>query len=419
MFIDLVKIYAKAGNGGDGKVNFHREKYITCGGPDGGDGGKGGSIIFIADINLTNLIAFKYQSHFRAANGMPGEDTNCSGKSAEDVVIKVPVGTVIKDFESGGIIADMYEDGFKKVVLRGGKGGRGNQHFATATRRTPCFAELGEKTVERVLQLELKTIADIGLVGYPNVGKSTLLSVMTNAKPKIANYHFTTLFPNLGVLKVYGINYIIADIPGLIEGAAQGQGLGHKFLRHIERVRMLVHIVDISGSEGRDPYEDYLTIRNELNSYEENLTELPEIVVANKIDMLENEQQLQDFEAKIGKSVVGICAITHEGIDKLTKEILKVLPTLPKAEPLHFDPFEYERPDSSAFNIDKLAEDTYKVAGGLVDMLIRKVVLSDPESNRYFQKCLKEQGVMDALKERGAKDGDTIIVGDVEFEMYN
>ena len=419
MFLDIVNIYAKAGNGGDGKVSFHREKYVMCGGPDGGDGGRGGSVIFEADSSLTSLIDFKFKKHFRAENGAPGEGGNCFGKNGQDIVVKVPTGTIIRDKESGGIIADMYLDGEKKVILKGGKGGRGNARFATPTRRTPNFAELGQVTIERNLTLELKTIADVGLIGFPNVGKSTLLSVLTNARPKIANYHFTTLSPNLGVIKAFDKSYVIADIPGLIEGAAKGYGLGHTFLRHIERVRLLVHIVDISGIEGRDPVDDYRAVREELRQYNERLASLPEIVVANKTDLLTEEEAIKRFEQMTGEKVVSISAAAYDNIDALVKQIFSVLNELPPLAPLEFEPFEYAESDPNAFEIKKLEKDTYEVTGGLVEMLIRKVVLSDHESNLYFQNVLKEKGVIDKLKEAGAKDGDTIIVGDVEFELWN
>ena len=419
MFLDIVNIYAKAGNGGDGKVSFHREKYVMCGGPDGGDGGKGGSVIFVADSSLTSLVDFKFKKHFRAENGAPGEGGNCFGKNGKDIVVKVPTGTIIRDKETGGIIADMYSDGEEKVILKGGKGGRGNARFATPTRRTPSFAELGEITVERTLTLELKTIADVGIVGFPNVGKSTLLSVLTNAKPKIANYHFTTLSPNLGVIKAFDKSYVIADIPGLIEGAANGLGLGHTFLRHVERVRLLVHVVDISGIEGRDPVDDYHAIREELKQYNERLAALPEIIVLNKTDLLGEEGAVARFEEKVGKKTIAISAAAYANIDALVKRIFAVLNELPAPAPMEFEPFEYAKSDPNAFEVKLLQQGTYEVTGGLVEMLIRKVVLSDHESNRYFQNVLKEKGVIDRLRELGAKDGDTIIVGDVEFELWD
>ena len=418
MYLDYVNIYAKAGNGGDGKVSFHREKYVMCGGPDGGDGGRGGSVIFVADSSLTSLIDFKFKKHFRAENGAPGEGGNCFGKNGQDIIVKVPTGTIVKDKETGGIIADMFKDGDRKVILKGGKGGRGNARFATPTRRTPSFAELGEVTIERTLTLELKTIADIGLIGFPNVGKSTLLSVLTNAKPKIANYHFTTLSPNLGVIKAYDKSYVVADIPGLIEGAAEGFGLGHTFLRHIERVRLLVHVVDISGIEGRDPVADYRTIREELKQYNGFLAELPEIVVANKTDLLEDKENISKFTENTGISPIVISAAAYENIDELVKTIFSKMEGLPEAEPMDFVPFEYPKSDPSEFSVERLSDGSFEVTGGLVEMLIRKIVLSDVESNRYFQNILKEKGVIARLKELGAKDGDTIVVGDVEFELW-
>jgi len=287
MFVDTATIYVKAGNGGDGRVSFLRAKYQPLGGPDGGNGGKGGDIYFEADPSASTLIDFKYARHFRAENGEPGGNNNKTGKSGKDIIIKVPRGTIIKDAESGGILADVFNYGEKILLFKGGIGGNGNARYCTPTRRSPAFAENGEKTVERKLKLELKTIADIGLIGFPNVGKSTLLSVISQAKPKIANYHFTTLSPNLGVVKYFENNFIVADIPGLIEGAADGAGLGYEFLRHIERVRLIAHVVDISGVEGRDPVEDYKAIRKELENYSQKLFELPEIVIANKCDILD------------------------------------------------------------------------------------------------------------------------------------
>ncbi len=418
MFLDVVNIYAKAGNGGDGKVSFHREKYVMCGGPDGGDGGKGGSVIFEADSSLTSLIDFKFKKHFRAENGAPGEGGNCFGKNGKDILVKVPTGTIIKDKETGGIIADMFADGERKVILKGGKGGRGNARFATPTRRTPNFAELGEVTKERNLTLELKTIADIGLIGFPNVGKSTLLSVLTNARPKIANYHFTTLSPNLGVIKAYDKSYVIADIPGLIEGAAEGLGLGHTFLRHVERVRLLVHVVDISGIEGRDPASDYRSIREELRQYNEKLASLPEICVANKSDLLFEKDKVKEFEEKTGIKPILISAASYDNIETLVKEIFSHMEGLPERAPMEFVPFEYPESDPNEFKVEKKQDGSFEVTGGLVEMLIRKIVLSDTESNRYFQNILKEKGVIARLKEMGAKDGDTIVVGDVEFELW-
>ncbi|MBQ2714458.1 MAG: GTPase ObgE [Clostridia bacterium] len=416
MFIDKAKIFIKAGNGGDGAVSFHREKYVPNGGPNGGDGGNGGSVIFVASDKMSTLIDFKFSKHFRAENGGNGSGDFCRGTNGEDVYVKVPVGTVVKDAETGGIIADMYYDGDEIVVLQGGNGGKGNARFATSTRRAPRFAQKGIKTEEHAVILELKTIADVGLVGFPNVGKSTLLSVITHAKPKIANYHFTTLSPNLGVVSVYDDSFVVADIPGLIEGAAEGAGLGHSFLRHIERVRLIVHVLDISGSEGRDPYDDYNQINAELVQYAEELGNLPQIVVATKIDMLEDEGFIKEFEKKIGVPVIPVCAIIHEGIDVLIDAIYKKLQTLPKSKPLEFEKFEYSRPDNGELQIERDYDGAFLIYGGIIESLVRNVVLSDEESFRYFQKLLRDKGVIKALRDYGVKEGDIVRIYDTEFE---
>ncbi len=416
MFLDKAKIYIKAGNGGDGKVSFHREKYVPMGGPDGGDGGKGGDIVFVADNQLTTLIDFRYRAHYRAQNGENGGSSNITGKSGESIVIKVPCGTVIRDDETGNVLADMYEDGKEVVVLKGGRGGKGNVRFATPTRRSPSFAQNGVKTVEHKVSLELKTIADIGIVGFPNVGKSTLLSVLTDAKPKIANYHFTTLSPNLGVINLYDKNYVLADIPGLIEGASEGVGLGHEFLRHIERVRMLVHVVDVSGSEGRDPALDYQAIRQELARYDEALLDLPEVVVANKADMAE-EGAADKLSQAIGKPVISMCAIIHEGLDELIKVLAKEAVNLPPPKKVEYVPYVYDDAKDDEYEIVRLPDASYEVKGGFVDMLCRNVTLDDVDSNRYFQRKLRERGVFDDLRQRGAKDGDVIRIADVVFEF--
>lgn len=417
MYLDVARIYIKAGNGGNGKVSFHREKFNMYGGPDGGDGGKGGDIIFIADDDMTTLIDFKYKVHYRAPNGEHGGSSKSTGKSGEDIIIKVPTGTIIRDYETNKVIADMYHNGYTKMVLKGGRGGKGNTHFATPTRRSPAFAQNGVLTEEKRVTLELKTIADIGLIGFPNVGKSTLLSVLTQARPKIANYHFTTLSPNLGVIKFYDHNYVIADIPGLIEGASEGVGLGHEFLRHIERVRMLVHVMDIAGSENRNPADDYSKIRNELKKYNTRLATLPEIVVGNKIDLCDTSDY-EDIAKQINKKIYPISAILHEGIDELIKDIARTVSVLPPIKAIEHEEFVYNDKDESEFGVTKKAEGIYEVDGGFVDMLIRNVVLSDIESNRYFQRKLKERGVFDKLREMGAKDGDTIQIADIEFEFF-
>ena len=420
MFIDKVKIYIKAGNGGNGSASLHTEKYVPNGGPDGGDGGKGGDIIFEATTAENTLNAFHYQKHFRAGNGENGGSKNCYGKRGADLVVKVPVGTVVKNTD-GQIIADMFADGQRETILVGGKGGRGNWHFKTSRRQSPSFAEHGVKTEEYEVTLELKTIADVGLVGFPNVGKSTLLSVVSDAKPKIANYHFTTLAPNLGVVKYYDTTFVMADIPGLIEGASEGAGLGHSFLRHIERTRLLVHVVDISGSEERDPIDDFELINNEIFSYDESLKNLPMIVVANKMDMPNAEDNLKRFVKKYGKKyqIIPMTTIIHEGVDELIVAVAKTLQTLPPIEPLQYTPVKLQKDESDDFQIEILEEGVFEVVGGLVAMLARKVNLDDYDSFRYFQRVLRDKGVIAELRKLGAVDGNTVIVGDIEFEFVD
>ncbi len=417
MFLDYVKIFIKAGNGGNGAVSFHREKYVPNGGPDGGDGGNGGSVVFVADKNLTTLIDFKFKKHFRAENGASGAGRNCTGKSGEDMIIKVPAGTVIKETSSGKVLADLFEDGETYKALVGGRGGKGNARFAHAQRQAPGFSQLGETTEEHQVTLELKTIADVGLVGFPNVGKSTLLSVLTSAKPKIANYHFTTINPNLGVVEMYDDSFVIADIPGLIEGAGEGAGLGHYFLRHIERVRLIVHIVDISGSEGRDPVEDYFKIRKELAVYSEKLAATPEIVVASKADLPVEEGALERFEKETGKKPFVISALARQGLDELLAAIKSKVDELPPPERIAVDAdATLESRPEGGFEIIRREDGAFEVVGGLVDYLARNVVLSSYDSFAFFQKVLKDRGVIDALIEKGMKEGDTVVVADAEFE---
>ena len=420
MFIDKVKIYIKAGDGGNGSASLHTEKYVPNGGPDGGDGGKGGDVVFVATTSENTLNAFHYQKHFRAGNGENGGRQRSFGKQGQDVVVKVPVGTVVKNAD-GEIVADMFQDGQREVILVGGKGGRGNWHFKTSRRQSPAFAEHGVKTEQYEVTLELKTIADVGLVGFPNVGKSTLLSVVSDAKPKIANYHFTTLSPNLGVVRYYDTTFVMADIPGLIEGASVGAGLGHSFLRHIERTRLLVHVLDISGSEDRDPLNDFELINNEIFSYDDSLKELPMIVVANKMDMPNSEENLARFVKKYGNKyqVIPMTTIIHEGVDELIVAVAKTLETLPPLEPLQFEPVKLQKEETDDFAIDVLEEDVFEVTGGLVTMLTRKVNLDDYDSFRYFQRVLKDRGVIAELRKRGARDGSTVIVGDIEFEFVD
>ena len=402
MYLDKVKIYCKAGDGGDGAVSFHREKYVTRGGPDGGDGGGGGSIYFVADKGMNNLASFKYNRYFRAESGANGSKQNKTGKSGKDIIIKVPLGTIIRDENSGEIIIDLTREGEPVLLFAGGRGGRGNSAFPTPVRKAPNFAEKGEKTVERALTLELKTIADVGLVGYPNVGKSTLLSVISAAKPEIADYHFTTLTPNLGVVEYDYKTFVVADIPGLIEGASEGVGLGHNFLKHIERVRLIVHLVDISGSEGRDPVADYHTIRAELSKYSEKLAALPEIVVANKIDLLQDKENIKRLAAACGQQVMTISAISADGTKGLVQKLVGMLDTIPLPAPLEYKPFEYEKENINAYQVHRDGNVFY-VEGGFVEHIARRVNFEDPHSMAYFQKALKDKGVFKELKERARR----------------
>ncbi len=417
MFLDYVKIFIKAGNGGDGKVSFHREKFVPNGGPDGGDGGKGGDVIFVADKSINTLIDFRFQKFYRAEDGGNGEPKNCTGKSGEDLIVRVPAGTVIRDTASGKVIADLFDDGERVTLLEGGRGGKGNNRFVHAQRQAPTFSQLGEKTEEHQVTLELKTIADVGLVGFPNVGKSTLLSVLTSAKPKISNYHFTTINPNLGVVQMYDDSFVIADIPGLIEGASEGAGLGHYFLRHIERVRLIVHIVDISGSEGRDPIDDYNKINAELAAYSEKLAQIPQIVVASKLDLLDDPDYVKKFEKAIGQKVYTICAPIREGVDDLLNVIKQKVDELPPPMRIERDEnFELEPKADQRFYITRADDASFIVEGGLVDFLAQNVTLSSEQSFAFFQKVLKDRGVIAELKKRGMKEGDTVIIGDIEFE---
>ncbi|MBE5754039.1 MAG: GTPase ObgE [Clostridiales bacterium] len=420
MFIDRAKITIKAGDGGSGITSFIHYKGKVSGGPDGGDGGKGGDIIFVADKHLSSLVDYYYKTKYVAGNGENGGPKDCFGKSGEDLVLKVPLGTVIKDEETGGIIADMFTDGQRKVVLVGGDGGKGNAKFANSRRHAPHFSQTGEKTEAKRVLLELKTIADVGLVGFPNVGKSTVLSKITKARPKIANYHFTTLSPNLGVADYYDNQFLVADIPGLIEGASEGLGLGTEFLRHIERTRMLVHVIDISGVEGRDPYEDYLKINAELKSYSKELAKRKQIIAVNKLDIYGAQENLKEFKAKIGRKhkIIEISAITGQGLDKLKQAIYDVLVKLPPIAPLEFEEFNYVKPDRLDYEIYKEGE-TFVVVGSLVEVLKRNVVLDDMNSLAYFHKVLRDRGIIAELRKMGATDKSTVIIGGEEFEFVD
>jgi len=415
MFLDRATIFIKAGDGGNGVVSFHTEKYVANGGPDGGDGGDGGSIVFEVDGGMSTLNAFQYTKHYRAEAGTNGSSKKCHGKNGKDLIIKVPKGTVIRDKATNSIITDIFalRDGSFVNITTGGASG------TSAQRKAPRFAQQGERCVEHEIILELMTIADVGLVGFPNVGKSTMLSVISGARPKIANYHFTTLSPNLGVVERYGDSFVVADIPGLIEGASQGAGLGFYFLRHIERVRIIVHVVDISGHEGRDPYEDYVKIREELRSYSDKLSDLPELICVNKTDLLGEDADavIGEFEKKTGKKVYRISALLHKGLKELIDTLSDMLKELPKPEPLEYDEFSYDIEDNSEFYISRADDGAFIVEGGLIEMLSRNVILSEYESFRYFQKVLNDKGVIDALRRKGAKEGDTVVIKDFEFEF--
>lgn len=420
-FVDKARIVIKSGNGGDGAVSFHREKYVSHGGPDGGDGGKGGSVIFEADENMSTLLDFKFARFFRAKNGENGRAKMQSGKSGEDLIIRVPVGTRVRDLESGKIIADMNKPGRTRTVLRGGRGGKGNARFATPTRQTPRYAQNGQKTKEYEVELELMTIADVGLVGLPNVGKSTILSVVTSAKPKIANYHFTTLTPNLGVVKRYDETFVLADIPGLIEGASEGAGLGHDFLRHIERTRMLVHVLDISGCEGRDPIADYRQIRQELTAYSEKLAELPELIAANKMDVTGAEDWLELLKQELAETnpsaeIFPVSAATVQGFEPLLDRILKMLKTLPKTLEFEEDDIIPAAQYEWGFEIN-IEDDVFVVTGGTVDYILDTTNAEDEESMRRFQRMLETEGIIDALREKGANEESVVRMGEWEFDF--
>ena len=419
MFIDLVKIFVKSGNGGNGALSFHREKYVQAGGPDGGDGGRGGDVVLIADPDMRTLLDFHFQKHFSAENGQNGSGNMRTGARGKDVEIFVPCGTVVRDAQSNQVVADMFNAGERRVILKGGRGGRGNAAFASAKLRAPNFSQNGEATKQRQIILELKTIADVGLVGFPNVGKSTMLSMISKARPKIANYHFTTLEPNLGVVKIDDFSFVAADIPGLIEGAAEGAGLGHSFLRHVERTRVIIHVVDISGSEGRDPVEDYKIIRSELERYSPQLAQRPQFVAANKSELPGAQENIKRLEEAIGEKVYAISAATNSGFTPLLRAVAEKLKELPPAEPIHETVIIDYKEDPYSFSVNKLDADYYEIEGNLVAELLRKVNFDDNVSLDFFQRSLRERGVIDALRKKGAKDGDTVKFGDLEFDFVD
>lgn len=424
MFVDEVKITVQAGNGGDGCVSFHREKYVAAGGPDGGDGGKGGDIVFLVDDNMNTLIDFRYKRKYVADNGANGGPRNSFGKGAEDLVIKVPRGTVVRELESGRLIADMSSNE-PVVIAKGGRGGRGNAHFATPTRQIPRFAKPGFKGQKLELKLELKLLADVGLVGFPNVGKSTLISVVSSAKPKIANYHFTTLTPVLGVVKVSeGVSFVMADIPGLIEGASDGVGLGHEFLRHVERCRLIIHVVDVSGSEGRDPIEDFEIINNELSRFSEDLAKAPQIVAANKCDMAEPEQieRFRKYIVDKGYEFFEISAATTAGTKELIAETSRQLSELPPLKVFEPDPLPLWNPEEIAadrsFEVTRENE-TFYVEADWLEGILRMVDVDDYESLQHFQLVLKSTGIIAKLEEMGIREGNTVSVCGYEFDYVN
>ena len=423
MFVDRVKIHVKGGNGGNGMVSFFRAKYITHGGPDGGDGGRGGDVIFVGDESMGTLMDFRYKRMFKAGNGQDGGKRNCFGKDGESVVIKVPVGTVIREAESGKIMADITKQGEEKILIHGGKGGKGNQHFATPTRQAPRYAEPGRVAKEYDVILELKLIADVGLIGFPNVGKSTLLSMVTNANPKIANYHFTTLAPNLGVVEGrYGDSFVLADIPGLVEGASEGVGLGHAFLRHVERTKVFIHVVDAAGVEGDDPVENVRKINQELEAYNPELMKRPQVIAANKTDIPgseENVERLKEAYEKEGFEVFPISAATNKGLDELLTKVAEILKNYP--EDIVFEE-EYEEYDEVAVDQEpftiEVEDEVYVVRGVGVEKMIGYTNIDTEKGFAFFQRYLKEKGIIEALEEKGIQEGDTVRIYDMEFEFW-
>ena len=421
MFSDSAKIFIKAGDGGDGAVTFHREKYVAAGGPDGGDGGIGGNIIFVADKNINTLLNFRYKRKFAAENGMNGRDSNRSGKNGQHLRIHVPVGTIVRDEKTGLVICDLKSDGEEFVAAKGGIGGWGNAHFATATRQVPRFSKPGAPGDERMVTLELKLIADVGLLGFPNVGKSTFLSIISDARPKIANYHFTTLQPNLGVVNMGDGSFVAADIPGIIEGAHMGVGLGHEFLRHVERTKLLLHIVDVSGIEGRDPVEDFDIINKELELYSEKLADKRQIILANKCDIPSFNDNFERFRSEMenrGYKVFKISAATRQGIDEVLKYTYEELSKIPDEEfEEEYELFDFEADREQSDRITVTVEDgVFHVEGRRAQLIVGSVNMDDYESLQYFQRTLIKSGIIDKLKEAGIKDGDPVDICGCEFD---
>ena len=424
MFVDRVQIHIKAGNGGNGCVSFYRAKYITNGGPDGGDGGNGGSVIFIADEGINTLMDFRYKKVFKAENGIDGSKRNCTGADGKDIIIKVPVGTIIREVESGKIMADMVKPFEEKEIIKGGKGGKGNQHFATPTRQAPRYAEKGKTAKEYDVILELKIIADVGLIGFPNVGKSTILSMVTNANPKIANYHFTTLSPNIGVVRSkWGSDFVMADIPGLIEGASEGVGLGYEFLRHVERTKVFIHVVDTAGIEGDCPIDNIEKINNELRKYNESLLDRPMVIACNKMDIpeaIENFDKIKEIYESKGINVFPISAVTNTGLEELLSVVASILKDYPEDITFNedFDPYIESTLNEESFTITNIDEKHYVVEGAGVEKMIGYTNIDTEKGFNFFQKYLREKGIIDALEEKGIQEGDTVIIYNLEFDYY-
>ena len=423
MFIDYTKITVKSGNGGDGAISFWTEKYVANGGPDGGDGGKGGDVYFTVDPDLNTLINFRYNKKYLAENGGNGSGGNCYGKAGKDLYIKVPLGTVVKDAETSKVVVDLSHKGQTELVLKGGRGGKGNAHFSSSTRQAPRFAQDGEKGIEKELILELKLIADVGLLGFPNVGKSTILSMVSAAKPKIANFHFTTLEPNLGVVKTeHGGSFVLADIPGVIEGASEGIGLGLTFLRHIERTRLLLHVIDVAGTEGRNPVQDFNIINKELKKYSPKLSKEKQIIVANKIDVMQTPDNLAKLKAlakEKGLEIFEVSAATNIGLKELMNHVAKVLKEIPVEDTVETEGrVIYTLKEDENEVIVKKENNIYMVTGKAIDKLVARVNLSDNESLHYFHKSLKNLGVNEKLKALGVQEGDTVKFSNWEFEWY-
>ena len=422
MFTDYTKIIIKSGNGGNGAISFRREKYVAAGGPDGGDGGKGGDVYFKVDKDKNTLIDFRYNKKYRATDGENGSGSKCSGKAGKDIIIGVPIGTVIKDNTTGKVISDLSKPEQTECVLKGGRGGRGNQHFATSTRQVPRFAEDGEPGEEKEVILELKLLADVGLLGFPNAGKSTFLSHVTDARPKIANYQFTTLEPNLGVVKSKdGESFVIADIPGIIEGASSGVGLGLQFLRHVERTRLLLHLIDISGMEGRNPVQDFKIINQELKKYSEKLSSKKQIIVATKCDVenIELYKELENFAKEKNMEIFKISSVTGHGLEKLLDYVAKTLKKLPKEELYEVEEKSLYtlEDDEEEFTINRI-NNTFEVKGKQIEKIMRRINISDNESLYYLHKNMEKLGIEEALKQKGIKEGDIVKISNYEFEWY-